>query len=299
MTAQQKEVKIPPILPYSTQAPFPTGPTALRLFIPDIDLVEIPHRSKPRNSMKIEPPPAFSAIQNENVVQTAPVLLQRSPSQSSDTNTVVSSKNGVEGPAYLRSSSLSSDTSTAISVEDTTPESSLEPTIDVSEQKPPTRPSTLRVNPNRSKSQSPSPVCETDKMQVRKLSAGSYGEAKKPDPIRKVSTSSGPVRKSSVTERSPVPQRKLSSVERSPIAQRKNKTDQSPTPVRKTSTGASEFKIVGLGERNRKSHGISYKIEFASPVVSRRFPVRTPGVSAKTTISSELKKQDSLKPKKK
>lgn len=69
---------------------------------------------------------------------------------------------------------------------------------------------------------------------------------------------------------------------------------ESPTPARKTSTGASEFKIVGLGERSKKGHGISYKIEFASPVVSRRFPVRTPGVCGKTTISSELKKQDSI-----
>lgn len=250
MTAQPK---IPPVLPYSAQVPFPTGPTALRLFIPDIDLVDV--QTKPKHSVRIDPP-----------VPTSPEITPQTPE------------------VYLRSLSLSSDTSTAVSAEDTTPESSLEPTPDL---KPPAKPTTLRVNSKRSKSQSPSPVSETDKTVPRKLSTGSYTDSKKNvEPVRKISVG----RKPSL---SPLPQRKLS-VEKSPSVQRKNKPAESPTLARKT----SEFKIVGFADKTRKSHAISYKIEFASPVVTRRFPVRTLGVSAKTTISSELKKQET-KPKKK
>lgn len=265
MSAQPK---IPPVLPYSAQVPFPTGPTALRLFIPDIDLVDV--QMKPKHNVRIDPPSP-----PEITCQTAPVLLL------SETKPEI----------YLRSSSLSSDASTAVSAEDITPESSLEPIPDV---KPPAKPTTLRVNSKRSKSQSPSPVSETDKTVPRKLSTGSYTDGKKnSEPVRKVSVG----RKTSV-ERSPLPQRKVS-VEKSPLVQRKNKPAESPTMAKKNGSGVSEFKIVGLAERNRKSHAISYKIEFASPVVTRRFPVRTLGVSAKSTISSELKKQDIVKPKKK
>ena len=65
-----------------------------------------------------------------------------------------------------------------------------------------------------------------------------------------------------------------------------------------TTRSSNQFKIIGIGEKSpspcRKKYGISYKIEFDSPVVERKFPVRSKpsDLSNRTTVSSEMKKQD-------
>ncbi|KAL0268116.1 UNVERIFIED_CONTAM: hypothetical protein PYX00_010185 [Menopon gallinae] len=224
MTAQEKNVKIPPIIHYGSDSPFPTGPTALRLFIPDIDLVEVPK--------KVRPKPKIRFVE--------------SGSDISEPCAGDWEKNCV------RSNSISSEASTMESVHSNKTSSSQEELVSAAAKEE--LPTPVQ---KRSKSASPSPPKKTD---ARKLSA---------------------------TEDS---RRTAERRTKSPTQKTGSKAPKVP-PSAKQTDNCSPYKIIGIsGKTTRKGSGVSYKIEFESPTVTRKFPVRN--IPTKGTISSNLKAKE-------
>lgn len=224
MTAQERNVKIPPIIHYGSDTPFPTGPTALRLFIPDIDLVEVPK--------KVRPKPKIRFVE--------------SGTEASEPCAGEWEKN------LARSNSISSETSTMESLHSKTSSSQEELVSTSAKEELPT------PTQKRSKSASPSPPKKTD---LRKLSANEdsrrSGERRSKSPIRKPGAPKAP---------------------------------KIPPPAKQTET-CSPYKIIGIsGKTARKGSGVSYKIEFESPTVTRKFPTRN--IPIKGTISSNLKAKE-------
>lgn len=310
MTAQEKEVKIPPIIPYKSKSTFPTGPTALRLFIPDIDLVELPKKSRPKYKIRFFEDRSDTSEPNSG--DWSKIKDTESSGPASDDFELPKKE---ESPKYLRSSSVSSEASTTVSLESSnsastssweeitkkeekssenkekqSPENvSKEEAKEEVKQKPPKSGRNLTINQKRSKSTSPCKDVERIENQ-RKLSAGSYPSKSEDFTLsRKLSNSKG---KETPTK-----------VSSSPLVRRKSsQKNSSPTSTIKQDP-PSQFKIIGMREESpspcSKGYGISYKIEFDSPVVTRKFPSRN--LSSKGTISSTLKAKDSsnLKNKKK
>ena len=288
MSAQEKKMKIPNIcLPYESQSSFPTGPKALRLFIPDIDLVSVPEKCFP-NKYKMK----FTSGNDKKKLQSPKspddydilTLFPESPQSNKNysnaedffTSTNHQKENNKKyGQKFIGSSNNQEKISASI--------------------------------PQRKNNSKPSsPIIDNKNEPLFKISDSHY---KSDDVIKKRSPT--PNRKIGINrsfERSPTVTRKSLTVEKSPLTQRKTTMQTSTRPFsntkqddyyhyhKKENSCSSNYKIVGIGEKNstnRTNSSVSYKIEFDSPVVKRKFPIK-PNLLVKGTISSNLKVRETV-----
>lgn len=283
MSAQEKKVKIPPIIPYKSESSFPTGPTALRLFIPDIDLVSMPKKFTPKYKMRFPEEKTANKEKMPSPVESEPVnsFVSSNPSSNSsqiNLNAIISNSKCCSD--YDQSNLTNQKESNRKKTESGQKISQEVEMLSVSRQ---------------SRSKSSSPEAET----TRSVNSTGSTENVRPEDETRL-RSPTPNRKSGVArsvERSPSVTRKSFTVVSSPVPQRKTsvrgvKSDE--TVCSKKFENCSHYKIVGIGEKNanRFTSGVSYKIEFDSPVAKRKFP--TKNVPTKGTISSNLKVRETV-----
>jgi len=121
MSAPNVEEKIPPTLEKATTLKFPTGPNALRLFIPDIRISYKHKKRMPRKKTGIRPPSSFlddldtkePSEDGDDVDRCKDEISSELVSDDKNDADTLTSRLGVEAPPpkYLRSESLSSETS--------------------------------------------------------------------------------------------------------------------------------------------------------------------------------------------
>ncbi|KAK6620348.1 hypothetical protein RUM44_006749 [Polyplax serrata] len=299
MSSHVKNSKIPPIIPYESKSTFPTGPTALRLFIPDIDLVSMPKKYSSKYKTRVhehaapvkdKTPPCRALEEHRNIR----VSTSNSDCSNLSLNSIISSNtygstydepfhgtvNGRKEPSRRKSETVQKYNQDS---EKTCKSSG---------------PGTQR----RSKSSSPGvengktetyrTICQENHERRDRHQERQEDTLKKrsPTPSRRVGGNNRSV------ERSPSVTRKSMTVERSPGRKgcSRSSTRSEESSHRKPQEPSSHYKIVGIGEKNtsRKSSGVSYKIEFDSPVVKRKFPLQN--MTIKGTISSNLKVRETV-----
>jgi len=82
MTTSDKETKIPPIIFHTGNSKFPTGPNALRLFIPDIDITNEPPKRKQKRKYTVGLRFPTETAGNTDVVQTSKEINESSKDTS-------------------------------------------------------------------------------------------------------------------------------------------------------------------------------------------------------------------------
>lgn len=120
MAATDREAKLPPVL-NNSKSKFPTGPNALRLFIPDIDITNAkPRKSKSRKSSLDTFALHASKIVEEDAEQTGTEISDRLSADTINNNIhhtshsdskLIIRVDDMSSPRFSRSESLSSETS--------------------------------------------------------------------------------------------------------------------------------------------------------------------------------------------